>query len=130
MNRKCCDCNKIKSIKLFRKQGKKHSYICLKCNVKRVVSWQKANSERKRKYDKKRDLKRLYNLSLSEFNSLKRKQNNECAICGDKEKLCVDHDHKTGKVRGLLCHKCNRGLGYFKDDPFVLHEATEYLRYI
>jgi hypothetical protein len=51
----------------------------------------------------------------------------ECVICGNIEKLVVDHDHKTGKVRGMLCNHCNRGLGHFRDDPTLLEFAAQYL---
>jgi phage/plasmid primase-like uncharacterized protein len=51
----------------------------------------------------------------------------ECVICGAKEKLAVDHDHKTGKIRGMLCNHCNRGLGHFRDDPTLLEFAAQYL---
>ena len=51
----------------------------------------------------------------------------ECVICGAEEKLVVDHDHKTGAVRGILCNHCNRGLGHFRDDPSVLEFARIYL---
>ena len=51
----------------------------------------------------------------------------ECVICGSQEKLVVDHDHKTGKVRGMLCNHCNRGLGHFRDDPTLLEFAAQYL---
>jgi len=51
----------------------------------------------------------------------------ECVICGDTTKLVVDHDHITGKIRGLLCNHCNRGLGHFRDDPTLLEFAAQYL---
>jgi hypothetical protein len=51
----------------------------------------------------------------------------ECVICGDSGKLVVDHDHKTGAVRGMLCASCNLGLGKFKDDPELLEFARIYL---
>jgi peptide methionine sulfoxide reductase MsrB len=51
----------------------------------------------------------------------------ECVICGDETKLVVDHDHVTGKVRGMLCNHCNRGLGHFRDDPTLLEFAAQYL---
>lgn len=51
----------------------------------------------------------------------------ECVICGDETKLVVDHDHITGKIRGMLCNHCNRGLGHFRDDPTLLEFAAQYL---
>lgn len=51
----------------------------------------------------------------------------ECVICGNEETLVVDHDHSTGKIRGLLCNHCNRGLGHFRDDPQLLEFAAQYL---
>jgi hypothetical protein len=51
----------------------------------------------------------------------------ECVICGSEETLVVDHDHNTGKVRGMLCGHCNLGLGHFRDDPLLLEFAAQYL---
>lgn len=51
----------------------------------------------------------------------------QCVICGAAEQLVVDHDHKTGQIRGMLCNHCNRGLGHFRDDPDLLEFARVYL---
>ena len=73
-----------------------------------------------------------YNVSKEYLISLYEKQQNKCAICNQepstKRGLHVDHCHKTGKVRGLLCHGCNVSLGNFKDDVSLLNNAIEYLR--
>lgn len=50
-----------------------------------------------------------------------------CEICKETRKLCRDHDHKTGKDRGLLCHNCNKALGLFQDNFLILFEAAKYL---
>lgn len=81
---------------------------------------------------KRISLKYTYNISLEDFNSLLKKQNYVCAICKkikhEKHRnLYVDHCHKTGKVRGLLCNRCNLGLGNFDDNISNLEEATKYL---
>ena len=81
----------------------------------------------------KRAIKRNYNISLNDYNNLLENQKEVCAICGNKEtrktqkRLSVDHDHITGKVRGLLCYNCNLGLGHFKDNPELLKKASSYL---
>lgn len=51
----------------------------------------------------------------------------ECTICGTNSDLVVDHNHKTNKIRGMLCQRCNQGLGQFKDDPMLLEMARIYL---
>lgn len=76
-------------------------------------------------------LKYKYGLTLNDFDILLKSQNGRCAICKKKPVvniyLSVDHDHVTGKIRGLLCYYCNTGLGHFKDDLSLLQEAVKYL---
>ncbi len=93
-----------------------------------------ARSYRDRNPHKKKEYNlRLYGLTLAEFNSMLAAQNGCCAICGHEpggtvkqRKLCVDHCHKTGKVRALLCGSCNIGMGLFGDDPERLIKAASY----
>ena len=56
------------------------------------------------------------------------RQATACVICGDDGALVVDHDHRTGRVRGALCQRCNMGLGHFRDDPELLELAAMYIR--
>lgn len=76
-------------------------------------------------------LKGAYGLSLDDYKLLLEGQNHRCAVCltsfKDVRKVCVDHDHNTDEVRGLLCDHCNRGLGLLKDDRQVLQRAIDYL---
>ena len=59
--------------------------------------------------------------------SLLKKQKGKCKICKHEDKLVVDHDHKTGKVRGLLCASCNIALGRFNDNLNIMKNAVKYL---
>lgn len=80
-----------------------------------------------------------FKMKAKEYYEILDKQNNVCAICKkpevqkkrkslDPRKLAVDHSHETGKIRGLLCHQCNVGLGAFKDSLENLNAAIEYLK--
>jgi len=76
--------------------------------------------------------KRLYGVTPEQYDEMLRQQGHACAICNVDETqllkaLAVDHDHKTGKVRGLLCINCNVVLGSFKDDVAMLRSALQYL---
>lgn len=82
------------------------------------------------------DLKKMFGLSYEKYEKMLLDQGGVCAICGQEElmrirgkklRLAVDHCHDTGRVRGLLCTNCNRGLGHFKDDPIRLYRAISYL---
>lgn len=75
---------------------------------------------------------RTYGITLEEYDKMDKEQNRRCAICLEfcitGRRLAIDHDHKTGRVRGLLCAKCNRALGMFGDSPQTLQRAIEYLK--
>lgn len=68
---------------------------------------------------------RDHGLTLLEARAFK--EGKSCEICGATDNLRVDHDHVTMKIRGVLCHHCNVGLGYMRDDPGRLRDAAEYL---
>lgn len=73
---------------------------------------------------------RVY-LEALEYAKLLVKQDGKCGICDTvptgRQRLCVDHDHATGRIRGLLCHRCNTAIGLLRDDPVVLDAAIRYL---
>lgn len=111
---------------------------------KQAVSWKRKNPEKvlisQRKWKKRNPDKLLayklrfkFGITIEEYRKMFEKQENRCAICwrgGETitKKLDVDHNHKTGKVRGLLCGDCNRAIGLFKDDIYRLSNAISYLR--
>src|SRR5882762_5639324 len=79
-------------------------------------------------------LKKNFGITPAQYDQMFAEQKGRCAICKvDKSGtehsafLCVDHDHETGDVRGLLCHQCNTGIGMLKDDPSLLRRAVKYL---
>ena len=76
--------------------------------------WRRANPEKLALYQRRASLKRRYGLSLEDYDQILQRQN-------------VDHDHKSGRVRGILCSEHNLGLGKFNDDPILLKRALDYL---
>ena len=96
-----------------------------------AVRCKKCSRKAKKKTGRKADLKARYNLSTEEYEYMSFKQGHVCAICGSKsqnnKKLCVDHDHNTNAIRGLLCHKCNTSIGLLKDDADLVLKAYNYL---
>ncbi len=78
-------------------------------------------------------IKHHYGVTSAQYALLLAKNGGKCHICGGEEKtrgksrLSVDHDHVTGRVRGLLCGPCNKGLGMFRDNPFLLRCAATYV---
>lgn len=111
-----------------------YSRYCKVCEAVRSKRWRMANRETVRVSQRDAARRKLYSLEPQDYLDLMTLQQEQCAICGATTSghgrtsaLLVDHDHQTGKVRGLLCHGCNGGLGHFKDDPNRLRAAIEYL---
>ena len=95
-------------------------------------AWAAANPERHRFTQKRSRLMRKYGLSFEEYTALLARQEDRCAICRTDvtepfPSFVVDHDHATGRVRGLLCNQCNLGLGHFDDDVARIRSALHYL---
>lgn len=78
-----------------------------------------------------RHLIRNFNITIEKYEQILESQNGNCAICGTnpdyKRRLSVDHDHATGRIRGILCENCNRALGQFKDSAGILRNAIKYI---
>ena len=128
ITRKCYRCKEIKDLNKFPKHNGKpygKAYICKPCAVEKQQGLY-TKQETKVK-NRKANLKRKYNLTLEGYDDILKNQNYSCKICSDENDLVVDHCHDTGSVRGILCRKCNSGLGMFKDDKILLQNATDYL---
>jgi uncharacterized Zn ribbon protein len=127
-----------------RKPGKPHkSRICILCGKE----FQPDNSTQKYCLECRKKKERQwgtdacfarYGITQKEYDELYQAQNGRCAVCGrehsgaiqsgKRKRMYIDHDHTTGKVRGLLCSNCNIALGFVHDDPELLTKLAEYLR--
>jgi len=104
-------------------------YLCKDCNSRKAKVWKKNNVEK----NKTHHYQRKYGLTFADYGVILSQQNSRCAVClthfSDAQRgvLFVDHCHKTGKVRGLLCQNCNTAIGLLKDSPLFCTKAAEYL---
>ena len=119
----CSKCKTEKSLFDFYKT----SNACKSCYTERQKLWNTNNKEKRPINNRRHSLKKHYGLTESEHQLMVTKQNGTCAICNQEGLLCVDHNHTTGKVRGLLCKSCNLGIGSFADDVERLQAAINYL---
>ena len=151
LTKTCSKCGIEQPLDTFAKRGAQ----CRTCRNEARKQWRKRNpekvrlenqrshqkrekrdSEACRRYFHQSKLKCDYGITLADYDQMLVNQNGRCAICCEFEtqqragkvvQLCVDHDHETGQVRGLLCQACNMALGLFKDLPNRLRVAAEYL---
>ena len=143
----CSKCAQAKPFAEFykrsgRKDGKGRMSACIACETQRHANrevqykrrWYQARKEQMRRAD----MERKYGITYEEYQQMHTAQRGLCAICqepetrlnqnGETYPLAIDHDHTSGKVRGLLCAMCNHGLGNFKDSPDLLRKAGDYLK--
>lgn len=110
-------------------------YLCKPCANARATKWNKENPHKLRI----RSIKKKYGLSFEKYEEMFKKQDGKCKICNqpevDRDKntqnikfLAVDHSHETGKVRGLLCRKCNISLGILNENIETLKNMIKYLK--
>jgi hypothetical protein len=129
-SKKCKHCGEIKPSRMF---------ACNATCVDRLYPYCRAcqrlrDKERWKKSAKEASRLRQFGLTPGAYDRMYEDQCGLCWICQQEEtcsdgrSLAVDHCHATGKVRGLLCSKCNRAIGSFGDDPDVIARAAEYLR--
>lgn len=132
----CKACRKIQRMcwgKKHPEKVRKHKRDEYHRNREKHLEYTRSSERRDRWFRWK--LKRQFGISFDDFMSLMDSQLGLCAICHGEmdrgqtsnKRLNIDHDHKTGKVRGLLCFRCNTGIGSLNDDPKVLASAIRYL---
>jgi len=152
-DKQCKTCKETLSRDMFHKSAKSKDgfqYSCKPC-AKTILKasyavnpekaklkakrWAADNPEKRSAISYAHRLKRDFNMTLEEYHELLLSQSNQCKICGSEGrggrskiyKLFVDHCHKTNKIRGLLCMKCNSAIGYFEDDASRMRSAIQYL---
>lgn len=133
VTKQCSLCLENKPLESFCKKWDTKDGLNMRCRSCKVIEskkWRVKNPNSVRNSN----LKYFTGLSLYEYNLLFEFQKGCCAICGRHQSelnksLFVDHNHETGKIRGLLCSKCNFGIGIFKDDVKLLRNGIEYLNH-
>ena len=113
--------------------------VCRRCFSKQTYKARKKRGRTDEEYAKDREVARdsnmkKYGIDWATFQTMSVAQGGKCQICGKvpsgklaHSRLNVDHNHKTGQIRGLLCNRCNVALGQFRDDPALLRCAANYL---
>lgn len=127
-HKECLGCGETKLLEDFHKNHR-HRYgrntHCKVCKSKQAKE-RYANGPNRDSF-----LRRTYGITLDEYDEMLESQGSVCAICGgtpdNGRRMNVDHDHDTGKIRGLLCNHCNPLLGNANDNPYILRLGAMYL---
>jgi hypothetical protein len=125
--RRCPDCGLIKPASDFprnRSTGDGLGCYCKPChNTRTRATINRLYKGSSRHYH----LKKKYGIGAAEVDRMAQEQGGVCAVCKSRPATQVDHDHKTGVVRGILCIYCNAAMGAFRDNPLIIANAIEYL---
>ena len=136
--RRCSSCDEVKPEEAFTRRhthrpGKLVS-VCTPCKVQYNKRRRRADPAKVYEIERRSKLKNQYGITVEEYDAMLAAQGGGCAIChatepgGRTRYFPVDHCHTTGTVRGLLCTKCNRGLGLFNDNTGRMERAVKYLK--
>lgn len=127
----CSVCNESKDLSCFfwKKKGETLEACCKQCSSARALTWRTANKHKIRDTS----YKKKFGITLEEYESKLKYQNYCCAICETPQKdfnlrFAIDHNHKTGEVRDLLCGQCNAAIGMAKEDENILQKMIKYLQ--
>lgn len=139
--KKCTVCDQLLDYSNYHKSKSTkdgYGYRCRECDREARLKYREANKERFAEVSRRKALKFKYGISLEEYEAILEKQGHSCAICKTKENgvpgkrrswnWSVDHCHASGRIRGLLCNQCNRGLGMLGDTVESLQKALDYLK--
>lgn len=131
----CPKCGKVKLLDEFyftRGVRKRRQAYCKVCKTEIARTFRKEHTTRIKHKDFSNKLSWQYGITEEQYNAMFEQQKGCCAICGKHQsqqniRLCIDHDHKTGRIRGLLCQKCNIGLGWLEKLRDFLPVVWSYL---
>ena len=127
----CRDCGHERTP---REMSRSKPSICKPCSTARTRAWAEANPDEWERHRRKSYLKRTYGITPEQYDDMLAAQGGVCAVCGAPPedprgyRMHVDHCHDSGRVRGILCGGCNRGMGNFGDDIARLESAIRYLQ--
>lgn len=126
-------CSVCGQVKHPREMSKARATLCKSCATAKARAWKAANPEAWDRHARKSHLMKQYGLTPERFDAMLADQGGGCAVCrapvADARgyRPHVDHCHDSGRVRGLLCGRCNRSIGMMGDDPQLLRDAAAYL---
>lgn len=137
MTKACSKCRRVLPVDQFYLDRGIPRAKCKDCSRREADSWRVENRERYLSVARANRAKRwrdaslaTYGITAEDYEEMLARQGGKCCVCGGLNRgrrLAVDHDHETGRVRGLLCNRCNTAIGLLREDPDLLAEALVYL---